>query len=25
VQARFYQYTPGPGDPGPGSDTAQSR
>jgi hypothetical protein len=24
VQARFYQYTPGPGHPGPGSD-AQSR
>ena len=25
VQARFYQYIPGPGDSGPGSDTAQSR
>jgi len=23
VQARFYQYTPGPGEPGPGGDTAQ--
>ena len=23
VQARFYQYTPGPGETGPGSDTAQ--
>jgi molecular chaperone GrpE (heat shock protein) len=25
VQARFYQYTPGPGEPGPGSDAAQSQ
>ena len=24
VQARFYQYTPGPGETGAGSDTAQS-
>jgi hypothetical protein len=25
VQARFYQYTPGPGEPEPDSDAAQSQ